>query len=356
MSDADLPTPVTQAYWTPKRLAIGALMAIGLFGAVAVVQWEHITQIGASADRARAFVPAEVPPTLFDLTDLKVPQDQILRGGPPKDGIPALTDPKTVAVQDADFMRPDDRVIGITINNQSRGYPIKVLNLHECYNDTLGGVPIAVVFCPLCDSVTVVDRRLGEKTFEFGISGLLHNSNVLLYDRQDDALWSQAGLIAISGPHAGESLTHLHGWEITAFELWAQAHPESTIASLDTGHYPAERYDSPAYASYFLTDEVMFPVSRSDPRFANKAPVIGVMLGEKTKAYPVETIAAAPDGRVTDTIDGRPVVLEADDAGTVRIVQAPEDSRVIHTFWFAWFAFHPDTGVYSADRALRSED
>ncbi len=337
------------AYWTPARLAIGVLMLVAAFGVVAYLQWDEIENITQTAD-AEGFPYQDFSRTPFDFSNMQLPQDQIARGGPRKDGIPSLTNPKTVPVTSADFMKPKDRVVGVTVNGESRAYPIKVLNYHECYNDTLGGVPIAVVFCPLCDSVTVVDRRLGDKTFEFGISGLLFNSNVLLYDRQDEALWSQAGLIAVSGPHAGESLKHLTGWEITAFEKWSEAHADSTIATLDTGHYLADRYNSPAYESYFATDAVMFPVQHSDDRFLNKYPVVGVLVGETAKAYPVQMIADSPGGRIEDTIDGQLIVLEAtSDPSTVRIIESPADGRVIHTFWFAWYAFHPETEVYGDD-------
>jgi len=333
-------------------MAAGVLMLVLAMSVVVVIQWEHVARLMASDPHGGPHGFASAAPTPepnFDLADLQVPRDKLMRGGPPKDGIPSLTDPEVVPVTDAGFMRDEDRVVGVTLNGESRAYPIKVLNWHECYNDTLGGVPVAVVFCPLCDSVTVVDRRIGDKTLEFGISGLLYNSNVLLYDRQDDALWSQAGLIAVSGPHAGQSLMHLSGWEITSFKAWALAQPASTIATMETGYYAADRYNSVAYESYFQTDAVMFPVEKTDDRFANKQRVIGVVVGDAAKAYPLDAVAATPGSRVEDTLGGRPVILEADDQGGVKIVQLPERAKVIHTFWFAWHVFHPASAVYSPD-------
>lgn len=108
----------------------------------------------------------------FDLSDLRVERDEILRGGPPKDGIPAVTDPDTVAVGDADFLREDDRIVAVEMEGEARAYPIRMLNWHEIVNDELGGVPIAVIYCPLCDSVSVVDRRIEDETLTFGVSGL----------------------------------------------------------------------------------------------------------------------------------------------------------------------------------------
>lgn len=348
-SDESVVSPA--AYWTGPRVLVGVLMVVAAFGTVAVVQWDEVSRIvwPEEADAfARSGFRSQQAEQGFDLSNLQIDPAKLIHGGPSKDGIPSITDPDAVPVADAGFMQPGDRVVGVTVNGASRAYPIKVLNYHECYNDTLGGVPIAVVFCPLCDSVTVTDRRLGGKTYEFGISGLLYNSNVLLYDRQDHALWSQAGLIAVSGPNAGKPLIHLHGWEVTTFKRWREAHPGSTITTLDTGYYDADRYNAVAYEAYFLTDDVMFPVESMDNRFPNKHPMIGVLVGETAKAYPLEAIAGAPGGRVEDTIDGARVVLESvGGPGTVRIVEAPSDARVIHTFWFAWYAFHPDTGVYA---------
>jgi Protein of unknown function (DUF3179) len=336
-------------YWTPARLLAGVVMAFAAVGAVAYVQWDEVDRL--------MHPPPPVPDpwsakdgsavAVFDLNNLQLPQEGIRSGGPPKDGIPAITDPKTAPVADAGFMLDDDRVVGVTINGESRAYPIKVLNLHECYNDVLAGVPIAVIFCPLCDSVTVVDRRLDGKTYEFGISGLLYNSNVLLYDRQDDALWSQVALMAISGPNAGKSLTHLDGWEITTFARWRAARPDSTVATLDTGYYPPDRYGGVAYAAYFQTDRLMFPAEPTDPRFPNKFPVVGVLVDGTAKAYPVDAIVSAPGGRVQDTVGGETVVLEATgEPASVGIVQTPDGSQVVYTFWFAWYAFHPETEVY----------
>ncbi len=336
-------------YWTPKKVLAGVLMGVVALGVVAVVQWDEIERItsGGDTDGHPGFVyPEYDSEPAFDLENMQVARERIRSGGPPKDGIPSLTDPETAPVSDAEFMFDDDRVVGVTVNGEGRAYPIKVLNWHECYNDVLGGVPIAVIFCPLCDSVSVVDRRLGDQTYEFGISGLLYNSNVLLYDRTDNALWSQAGLIAVSGPNAGKSLTHLSGWEITTFSDWREAHPDSTVASLETGHYGPERYNTVAYASYFENDRVMFPVETTDGRFANKYPVVGVRVEGEARAYPIDRIAAAPGGRIDDALGGGRVVLEASGVGGVRVVEVPTGAEVLHTFWFAWYAFHPETGVY----------
>ena len=288
---------------------------------------------------------------LFNTDNLKFPRDQIVSGGPPKDAIPALVEPEAVPASRARFLDPGDRVVGITVNGQARAYPIAVLNWHEVINDRLGGVlgsdgvPIAVVYCPLCDSVSVVDRRLDGKTYEFGVSGLLANSNVLMYDRTDQALWSQAGLAAISGPHAGRALRHLDNWELTTFKAWKASHPDSTVVTFNTGC--DRNYHRNPYESYFESDGLAFEVSHRDRRFKNKTPVIGLNINDVTRAYPLHELAKAPGGHVVDTIGGQAVRFQIDpNRGSVRVIKAPDHAQVIHTYWFAWAAFHPETEVY----------
>ena len=327
-----MPQPST-AYWTPRRrlIAAGMLLAIGGFAAFVIYQglWGHPWRDRPRADGALA--------TPFNLSNLTVAQHQLHFGTYP-DAIPALTDPKPVPVADAHFVSDASRVIGVTIHGQSRAYALALLNWHECVNDTLGEVPIAVIFCPLCDSASVVDRRLDDKLYTFGISGMLYHSNVLLYDHQDRGLWSQLGLRAISGPHAGRSLVHLAGWTMTQFGPWKQAHPDSTIVSFETGHQ--RDYTVNPYADYLASPALARPLDR----LAKNAPVIGVRIGNRARAYPVNAISE----RLTDQLGERAVVIEADRvSGTVRVTEAPKEAAVVYTFWFAWKAFYPDTEVWA---------
>lgn len=281
----------------------------------------------------------------FNLDGLSIDRNDIHAGGPPKDGIPALTKPKVVPAAQARFLRAGDRVVGVKIGENARAYPIRVLNWHEAINDILGTTPIAVIYCPLCDSVSVVDRRISkDKTIEFGISGLLLNSNVLLYDRTDQALWSQVSLSAMSGPHAGKSLVHLP-WEIVTFGEWRKAHPKGTVVTLNTGHL--RDYQRNPYADYFATDRLRFPVARLDDRLPPNTRVVGIRLGAVSRVYPLERVAAALKHRVEDEIGGKPLVLETDaTAATIHLIQLPEGAQVVHTFWFAWAAFHPQTEIF----------
>lgn len=336
--------------WTRRRKITGAsliLLVVALF----TVPFVHFMRTETRAEGLR------LPPSAgfgFNMDNLVIASESIESGGVRKDGIPSLTDPPTVPVAEAGFLDPKTRVIGVVAGGQWRAYPIAVLNWHEAINDTLGGVPVGVIYCPLCDSASVVDRRIDGKTLWFGISGLLANSNVLLYDRTDQALWSQVGLTAVSGPYAGKSLKHLDQWELATFADFAKRHPEATVVTFETGH--KRDYQRNPYQSYFASDQLMFPIKVSDDRVAPKAPVVGVRFADVARAYPIDRLRKAaadapqPAGVVTDSIAGKTIKLSVDaQTGSVRIVDLPEGAQVVYTFWFAWAAFHPETQLFGQD-------
>ncbi|WP_373509099.1 DUF3179 domain-containing (seleno)protein [Thiocapsa sp.] len=140
----------------------------------------------------------------FDLSGGLAPPDEIHVGGPPRDGIPALTDPAFVPAAQADFLAPDDRILGLTPGGEARAYPIAILNRHEIVNDGIGGRAVAVTYCPLCGTGVAFDALHTGRRVEFGVSGLLYNSDVLLYDRQTESLWSQIAKQAVTGPMKGQ--------------------------------------------------------------------------------------------------------------------------------------------------------
>jgi len=287
MAHEDLQTGDNNYQWTPSRILLAGVIIAIAAGSIAMVARRTLTKntISFTPSSLSSTKPTTKPqiqyPTggTFNFDNLQVSRSEILHGGPPKNGIFALTNPKSVPVSEADFLEDDQRVVGVIINNQARAYPIGILNWHEAINDVLGETPILIVYCPLCDSVTVTDRRINNKTHEFGISGLLQNSNVLLFDRTDDSLWSQLGFNAISGPNAGKSLTHLDNWEITSFEMWKKQHPDSTIVSFETGFESRNNYSVSPYGNYAETDDLMFPVDTSDNRLKLKDRIIAVKYG-----------------------------------------------------------------------------
>ncbi len=289
--------------------------------------------------------------TDFDTTDLRIDPQSLVTPGPAKDGIPALTNPQVTPVADANHVDATARVIGVTIDGESRAYPIRILEYHEVINDQLGDTPIAVTYCPVADSVVVMDRRIDGRVLEFGVSGYLYQSNVVLYDRSDHAMWPQVGLAAASGPLVDRVMNHVTSWQITTFDQWRDEQPQSTVVSFDTGH--DRDYTVDPYSMYHGDPMMMFPVSMRDRRLDVWARIIGVKLGDTTRAYGMDMLRASaelagdPDGIVTDQIDGQTIRLGVEpNTGTVRLIETPQDAKVAHAFWFVWASHHPDTEIY----------
>jgi len=281
----------------------------------------------------------------FDLTQLTVPEREIHAGGPPKDGIPAISNPRFVSAAEATYLQPQDRVVGVVADQDVRAYPLKILNYHEIVNDRINNTPIAVTYCPLCDSADVIDRRtpLGER--EFGVSGLLYNSNVLMYDRTrgTESLWSQVKAEGISGPGAEKPLKSLP-LELTTWSDWLSRHPNTKVLSIETGHQ--RNYDRNPYGQYFSTPRLMFPAQPTSDRLPTKERVLGVWTENSSKAYPISSFSAERQ-QLEDSLDGKRVVIEyIPDANTLRVAQADEGVQWMYSLWFAWYAFHPETEVF----------
>jgi len=212
--------------------------------------------IVASAGTAQAAAPDPTQFNGFDVANASVPTQAIQRGGPPKDGIPAIDRPKFVpagAVRLAD----EDRVLGVALNGVARAYPVRILNWHEVVNDRFGERAIVVTYCPLCGTGMAFEARLGAASASFGVSGLLYNSDVLLYDRATQSLWSQILYTAVSGPLQGTrlspvSLTH------TSWADWRRRYPATQVLSTDTGF--TRDYGRDPYAGYDRVQQLMFDV------------------------------------------------------------------------------------------------
>ena len=208
----------------------------------------------------------------FDLSNSQVELDDFLSGGPTKDGIPALSRPKFIT---ADQTSLDDHtfVIGITLNGESKAYPLDILNWHEIVNDDIAETPIAVTWCPLTKSGIVFDRRIEGKSVEYGVSGLLYNSNVVMYDRSHQGLWSQLNMSGLTGKYAGKDL-ELVASVVMTWGQWVKDHPRTLVLSPKTGYLRDYRRDP--YDHYHRSQEVMFPVGKPDHRLPLKSMVIGI--------------------------------------------------------------------------------
>ena len=283
----------------------------------------------------------------YDLSGLTIPREQIhtlVR----KDGIPALTDPNLEKVNEANWLEPKARVIEAVVGTEVLGVPLQILNYHEIVNTTLGGEPIAITYCPLCDSATIFSRRIkrahendsGDLVLEFGVSGALYNSNVLLYDRTHKGLWSQLGMKAVSGPLVGTVLDMLPVRVIPYAEFKGK-YPEGDLVSRNTGH--PRNYEGSAYGRYFGDDNLMVPVAEMGDVLPKKTLGVGIATDEQAWFIAKETIGTK--GYTLDTPKGK-VTLAQTEAGIV-VEQAPPGVRSAQTFYYSWSAFYPNTVVLS---------
>lgn len=279
----------------------------------------------------------------FVLEPSSIPADQILMGGPARDGIPALDGPDAVPADAAEWDEGEP-VVGVRIGAESRAYPLAVLVWHELANDTLGGVPILVSYCPLCGTAMVFDRRVGSRTHRFGVSGLLYRSDLLMFDRESESLWSQIGAEAVTGPSRGARLRLVRS-RIEPWGAWRRRHPETTVVSARTGH--ERRYGVSPYGDYAFSERLLYPLER-DTRYHPKMPTLGLRLADgRARGYPAEELARA-GGTASEDFAGRRVRVTYDPDQQVFDVEAPDDVDVIEGFWFAWIAFHPASSVFVA--------
>ncbi len=301
----------------------------------------------ALALAALAFTTAPVAQTMngFDLRGALVDPAEILSGGPPKDGIPAIDRPKFVKAGEA-RMSPGDRILGVERNGEAKAYPVRILNWHEVVNDSVGGTAVAVTYCPLCGSGVTFDRTVQDKERSFGVSGLLYNSDVLLYDRETNSLWSQILGKAVTGPAKGAKLA-LVPTAHTSWADWVARHPDTLVLSEDTGF--TRDYARDPYAGYDVNPVILFPVANSSSRFDNKEVVLGLDLDGSRKAYPFGELAKT-EGVIVDKLAGRDIRVSYDAQHRTARVHDKDGKELpsVMTYWFAWYAFYPESAVFYA--------
>lgn len=282
----------------------------------------------------------------FKLNNATIPIADIRAGGPPRDGIPSIDRPKFIAAARVKYLVPDDMVVSFSHAGETRAYPLRILVWHEIVNDRFGDLAINVSYCPLCGTAMVFDRTIDGRTLEFGVSGLLYQSDVLMYDRQTESLWSQLEMAAVSGPQVGRKLRLLPAQHMT-WRAWKKEHPNGLVLSTDTGH--DRDYGRQPYADYEQSPRLIFPVNSNRTDLPTKAWVAGVVINGVARAYPHDRL---PDGiSIEDTVGGTPVRIRFDRASRRFAITDADGAPVPFTpaYWFAWQAFHPDTTVWSAE-------
>ena len=313
-----------------------------------------------------------------------IPLDKIKGGGPPKDGIPSIDNPVFASVDNSYFLSDSDTVIGLDINGQSRAYPLFILVWHEIVNDEVGGVPVSVTYCPLCYTNQVFERVIDGQTVEFGTSGKLYNSNLLMYDRLTDSYWSQALGMAVKGELTGHQL-NLIPFDVITWGDWKTIHPDTLVLTTDTGHIRS--YATDPYGNYYTEPRIMFPVEHKDDRLHPKEIILGFNQNETYKAFKQADVES--NIVINDSVDDTPLLLISLFSQNSRAFDRTLDDKVLEFtfaenkiidvqtnsewnydglstsghyegkqlqrmpiepgFWFEWVAFHPETLVYGDD-------
>jgi hypothetical protein len=270
----------------------------------------------------------------------------ITSGGPPPDGIPPVEKPAYVSVAEASKQWKDDDVVdAFVIDGQPRAYPRFITVWHEIVNENAGGKPITFTYCPLTGSTLVFDGTLSDgRSTTFGTSGMLYNSNLVMYDRATKSMWPQLLGVAVRGERKGERLREIGGAVTTTFGRWKAKFPSGVVLSKDTGHVRA--YGTWPYGDYEGVPGVMFPVRSTDDRFHPKKIVVGVRMNGAALAIPKIEFAQRREAKVE--VGGRELVARYDaelDAVGVLDAKTSEPVSAYDIMWFAWYAFNPRTEV-----------
>jgi hypothetical protein len=283
----------------------------------------------------------------FDLTDALVPIDEILWGGVKRDGIPSINRPNFVAASDATFLGKKDRVLGVYRNGIAKAYPIRILDRHEVVNDKFADEGVVVTYCPLCFSGMAFSIGTNSIARTFGVSGLLFNSDVLLYDHQTGSLWSQIRSQAVSGALKGTEIRPVVAAH-TTWRDWLNRYPDTQVLSTDTGY--GHTYRKSPYVEYQRSRQLMFPVNNRSNKYSNKELVLGVTIGDSFKAYPFKELRKRDQESFSDVIDGTEITIEWQEKEKFARAISPEGEEIptVIVYWFAWYAFHPSTAIFQA--------
>jgi hypothetical protein len=282
-----------------------------------------------------------------DFAKHAVPLDEIISGGPPKDGIPAIDDPKFVPVTEAE-LPPQEPVIGLIVDGDARAYPLRILIWHEIVNDVVGGVPVAVTYCPLCNTGLVFDRRIGDRVLEFGTTGKLRHSDLVMYDRTTESWWQQFLGEAIVGELTGTQLAMLPA-RLESFANFRERAPDGRVlvaggAARAYGANPYAGYDSaPAPFLYhgMLPDDIA-PLARV-VRVGDEAWSLDVVrqkapfeVGDLRFTWEPGQASALDAAAIAEGVDVGNVVVER------RTADGWADAVYSVDFAFAFHAFHPE--------------
>jgi hypothetical protein len=364
-------------------------VAIAIIAVFTITSFSSSETVSISKESENVSSPEDlgvsVPEGIMITNGLKhiVPLDKIRSGGPPKDGIPSIDNPKFAPVSESQFVPDTTFVIGLDINGEKRAYPLFIMVWHEIVNDSIGGVPVAVTYCPLCFTNQVFERVIDGKEVEFGTSGKLYNSNLVMYDRLTDSYWSQALGVAITGELTGYELKRIP-FDVISWADWKTLHPDTLVLTTETGHIRS--YGVDPYGDYYTDPRILFPVEHEDDRMHPKELILGFHESDVYKAYKQDDVESAIV--INDIFNNKPMMLVSLFSGDSRAFDRTVNDKVLTFdfvdnviidleskskwnydgvatsgsmegiqlvrlpfnpgFWFQWVAFHPDTEVYES--------
>lgn len=304
----------------------------------------HAAPGGAQCTLTQPFLASAWPAT--DFTQCSVDLADVISGGPRRDGIPSIDHPMFASVASSQ-LGADEPVISLVIDQVARAYPLRILIWHEIVNDRVAGIPVAVTYCPLCNAALVFDRRVAGKTLEFGTTGLLRHSDMIMYDRGGDSWWQQYTGQAIAGAMTGQSLT-LVANRLEPFADFAVRHPQGQV--LIPNDPNARRYGANPYQGY---DQSSRPFLYQGPLPAGVPPMQRVAVAGRTAvAWPDLQRAGVVerDGYRFEWQPGMRSALDTADLRAGRAVGSVQVTRagvlVPHhvTFAFVWHAFNAEEG------------
>ncbi len=270
-----------------------------------------------------------------------IPLERVLSGTPYRDNIPAINEPSFLSIDEArDQGVTDERGIVVTVGDTTRFYPFNIMVWHEIVNDIIEDQPLVVTFCPLCGSTVVFDARVDDQAQQFGVSGKLFESNLLMYDGDTHSLWSQILGEAMVGTHTGKTLA-VYPSQVMPFDEFVSKHPTGEVLSRNTGHI--RDYSLYPYGDYETNERILFPVSVSDTRLPAKEIMYIVDVGDTSFAFHHTDLREA--GEAVMTVDGETITASVEDS---EVTVTTSDGAVVpgyYAMWFSWATHHQDDGV-----------
>lgn len=379
------------------RLFIVIMSLLGISGLMIINNTLNYAQ--NESDCPQPYIPYREFWIRTDFCKTTVAIHEIISGGPPPDGIAPIDDPRFESIESAStWLQPQSPVLVFKHNNIARAYPLAIMTRHEIVNDEIDGLPIAITYCPLCNSGIVFERRIDDVTIRLGVSGLLRNSDMIMWDDVSQTWWQQFTGEGIVGQYAGETLPMLTS-AMVGFGAFAEQYPDGEVLARESG-YGTNRYGANPYLGYDSTTQPFLFTGTLDTRLPATERVLAGMIGGEPIAYPFSVLAGmrvindvAGDKQVvafwqsgaTSALDASTIDASRD-VGMAMLFNATLDN-VTYTFrytngqilddqtnsvwnvfgtaiegelagaqlrqelaaphfWFAWAAFKPDTRIY----------